>query len=264
MATTLGRNTRTGLQVLGFAGLVVCAVLAIAILGGRAWTSSQVGHVFTTADQTIEEALATVDDAKARLQDRLAPLQAAITELGAAPAASLVPAAIAARLSTVADSYADGRDRIATARAQAQSAIRLATVASGVLPGFDVPPAISNAVTAIDDRVTQLDAAVQSLRTAAQTTAADAVAAAQRLRDAVTNAVDAATGVRTQVEGLRVKLVDVNGSLDAVLWISAGGALLFVAYLALLNALIVWLARRAPRVEAVPGDTPPPPEPAAA
>ncbi len=264
MATTLGRKTRTGLQVLGFAGLAVCAVLAVGILFGRAWTSDRVGSVFQTADSTIGDALAAVDDAKARLQERLAPLEAVITELGAAPASSPVPAAIAARLSSAADGFAAGRDRIATARAQAQTAVRLATVASGVLPGFDIPPGIATAVAAIDDRVSQLDAALQSLRTAAQTTASEAIAAAQRLRDAVSNAADAASSVRSQVDGLRVRLIDVNGQLDTVIWIGAGGALLIIGYLALLNALIIWLARLAPRVAAAPGSAANQPDPAAA
>ena len=49
-----------------------------------------------------------------------------------------------------------------------------------------------------------------------------------------------------------------------VIWIGAGGALLVIGYLALLNALIIWLARRAPRVLAAPGSSSSQPDPAAA
>ena len=257
MATTLGSKTRTGLQVLGFAGLLVCAVLAGGILVGRAWASDTVGQVFVSADGAITDGLATIDDAKARLAERVAPLDAAISQLSTAAATSPVPAAIAAQLSTVADGYAGARDRVVTARAQAASALQIARVASGVVPGFSVPPGIDAAVAAVDDRVTQLDAAVQGLRAAAVTRASDAVAAAQALRDRVTNVVDAASDVRAKVEGLQVTLTDVHRSVDTGLWLGSGALLVLVGYLALLNALIIWLARRAPRPEpaAVPEPT---------
>jgi phage shock protein A len=249
MAATLGRTTRTGLQILGFVGLLVCALLAGGILVGRAWASDTVGQVFVSADTAIADGLSTIDDARARLAERVAPLDEAISELSAAPAASAVPAAVAARLSSVTDGYAAARDRAVAARAQAESALRIARVASGVVPGFSVPPGVETAVIAVDDRLNQLDAAVQRLRNAALTTASEAVAAAQTLRDAVSSVTDAAGNVRTQVEGLRVTIADAHATVDRGLWVGAGGLLILIAYVALLNALIIWLVRRAPRPE---------------
>ena len=133
---------------------------------------------------------------------------------------------------------------------QGSSALLLAGVASGVVPGFESSSAVAPALAAIDDRLTQLDARLRGLRTAASTTASDAVAAAQGLRTAVGTASDAAQNVRAQVEGLRVTIGNVQGGIERVLWIGAGGLLLIVGYVALLNALILWLGRRVPRPEA--------------
>ena len=264
--TTLGPRTRAGLRVLGWTGLIICAILALGILGGRIWVGNAIGGVFTTADGAIGEGLASLDDARTRLSEGAANLDAAINELAAAPAASAVSAGIAARLNDLGDRYAAVRDRYVEARAKARSALLLAGVASGVVPGFEIPPAVAPALAAIDDRLTQLDARLRGLRTAASTTASDAVAAAQGLRTAVGTASDAAQNVRAQVEGLRVTIGNVQGGIERVLWIGAGGLLLIVGYVALLNALILWLGRRVPRPEAASitaSTDPDPPEPPA-
>ena len=138
MATTLGRHTRTGLQVLGFAGLVVCAVLA---LGDPRRARLDVGtgrHGLHDGRRHDRRGPGHLDDAKARLQVGGAA-EAAITELGAAPAASLVPAAIAAQAVDLGRQLRRGPRSQREARAQARSAIRLATVASGVAARFRDP-----------------------------------------------------------------------------------------------------------------------------
>jgi len=264
MATTLGPRTRASLRLLGWAGLIICAILALGILAGRIWVGTAIGGVFTTADTAIAEGLASLDDAKARLAEGAANLDATINELAAAPAASAVPAGIAAKLNEVGDRYAAVRDRYVDARAKARAALQLAGVASGIVPGFSVPPEVAPALAAIDDRLTQLDARLSALRTAATTRASEAVAAAQGLRTAVSTAGDAAANVRAQVEALRVRIDDVESGMNRILWIGAGGFLLIIGYVALLNALILWLGRKVPRpepstAEAVAGPSPEPP-----
>jgi len=249
MATTLGPRTRASLRLLGWAGLIICAILALGIIGGRIWVGNALGGIFVTADTAIGDGLTSFDDATARLSDGAASLDAAINELASAPAASAVSAGIAAKLNEVGDRYAAVRDRYVDARERARSALRLASVASGLAPGFDVPAGVAPALAAIDDRLTQLDARLSALRTAAATTAGDAVAAAQGLRTAVGTARDAAQNVRAQVEGLRVTITNVQGGVERVLWIGAAGLLLIVGYVALLNWLIIWLGRRVPRPE---------------
>jgi hypothetical protein len=74
------------------------------------------------------------------------------------------------------------------------------------------------------------------------------------MRDAVSSAADAATGLRTEVDGLRTRVADVHTSVDRMLWIGAGALLLIVGYVALLNVLVIWLARRGRHAAAVERD----------
>jgi hypothetical protein len=71
------------------------------------------------------------------------------------------------------------------------------------------------------------------------------VAAAQSLRGTVAGVADAATAVKARVVAVQTTLDDAQSTIERVLWIGAGGLLLIVAYLALLNGLIIWLSRRA-------------------
>ena len=48
------------------------------------------------------------------------------------------------------------------------------------------------------------------------------------------------------MDDLRVRIADVHVSVDRVLWLGTGALLAIVGYVALLNILIVWLARRRP------------------
>lgn len=259
----LGRLTSGLLQLLGLIGLIVCIVLAVGILAGRAWMGVTVGDGFTTVDTTITNGLAKVDDAKARLTDGGGRLDQLLTELGPLPATSPIPAAVSARITELVDAASPARDTLVEARSQAQVALSYLQLLHQFAPNIELPDGVSTALTNVDDRLTQIDTGVASLRAAARATAGDVAAAATSMRDAVKNAADSAANLRGGVEDLQARLVDVHASVDRVLWLSAGGLLAIVGYVGLLNALIIWLARRGRRphvvesglgmVEATPG-----------
>jgi hypothetical protein len=247
----LGRLTSGVLQLLGLIGLIVCIALAVGILAGRAWIGVTVGDGFTTVDTTITNGLAKVDDAKARLTDGGGRLDQLLTDLGPLPATSPIPAAVSARITELVDAASPARDTLVEARSQAQVAISYLQLLHQLVPNIEVPDRVSTALTSVDERLTQVDTAIASMRSAARATAGDVAAAATSMRDAVKNAADSATNLRGGVEDLQARLVDVHAGVDRVLWVGAGGLLILVGYVALLNVLVIWLARRGRRAAAV-------------
>jgi hypothetical protein len=253
------------LQLLGFAGLLVCLALAIGLLLGRSFVSVAIGNVFTTVDTTIADGLASIDDATTRLSEGTGRLDELVGELGPLPATSPIPAAVAARVAGAVDSLGPARDRFADARNQARTALRILEATGRTVPEVAVPPGVATALDAADERLTRIDSALSGMRSSARATAGDVAAAATSLRDAVTSATDTARTLRGEVDGLRLRLVDVNVTIDRVLWLGTGALLAIVGYVALLNAIIVWLARRrpkaAPAVAVDPGAVGPNPGP---
>ena len=244
----LGRWTSRALQLLGLAGLAACLVLAVGILLGRAWVSAVVSDTFVTADSSIADGLASIDQAAASLTGGIGALDEVLADLGPLSSTTPIPASVAARISTVVDSYGPARDRWVAAREQAAAALRYVQLASRVVPGADQPTGLDDALRTADERLTGIDAALTGLRAGARTTAGDAAAAATRLRDAISTAADTALTIRVEVDALRIRIADVNARVDRMLWNGTGGLLLVVGYVALLNAMILWLARRRPKV----------------
>ena len=262
----LGRWSSRLLQLLGFVGLVVCIVLAVGILLGRSYVAVAVGDVFVTADTSISNGLASIDDARDRMTGGAGTLEELIGDLGPLPATGAVPAAVAAKVSSVMEAYAPARDRFVAAREQAQAALGYVRAAARFVPGVELPTGVSDTLAQADDRLTRLDAALSGMRGAARATAGDIAAAATTLRERVTSAVDTARTLRTAVEDLQIRIADVHVTIDRILWLGTGALLAIVGYVALLNVLIIWLARRRPKVvapttdagpvssEATPGD----------
>ena len=244
----LGRWTSRLLQILGFAGLALCIALAVGILLGRSFVSVTVGDVFVTADTSISSGLASIDDATGRISEGVGRLEELLGELGPLSASAPIPAAVAARISTVVDAYAPARDRYVAAREQARSALQNVQQAAQFVPGVELPTGVSDALAAADERLTGIDAALTGLRSAARATAGDVASAATNLRDASTTAVDTAGSLRTSVDDLRIRIADVHVTVDRVLWLGTGALLAIVGYVALLNILVIWLARRRPTV----------------
>jgi hypothetical protein len=245
----VGRKTSILLQVFGLIGLIGSIVLAAGILLGRSWASDTVGQVFVVADSSISDGLATYDDATGRLNGRIDDLDALLGLVGSAPANSPVTAAIAARIGSATDGYAAIRDRYVQARERAQSALRTLAIANRI-PGLEVSTDLSDSLAQVDSRLTQVDAAVTALRTAASGRVGDLAAAVTTFRDRLAGIQELTQTVRDRIVGLQDRVVVIHGRVDSGLWLGAGALLVVVAYVALLNLLIIWLARRRPKVVA--------------
>jgi hypothetical protein len=243
----LGRWTSRVLQLIGIVGLLVCVALAVAILAGRAWVGVAVGDAFTTVDTTIADGLASIDDATTRLGAGVGALDELLGQIGTLPASSPIPAAVAARVSQVLDSYTPARDRYVEARSKAQAALDYLELSGRLTPGVEVPPGVAAALATVDDRLATIDTALVGLRGAARATAGDVATAATSLREAIAAATDAGGNLRTQVDGLRLRIADVHTGIDRVLWLGAGAVLAIVGYVGLLNVIVIWLARRRPK-----------------
>ena len=167
----LGRWTSRFLQLIGFAGLLVCIALAIAILLGRTWIGVAVGNGFATVDTTIADGLASIDDATARLGAGVGTLDELLGQIGSLPASSAVPAAVAARVSQVVDAYTPARDRYVEARAKARAALSYLDSLGRVVPGVEARP-VAQFVEAEGRVVHRLNLLLLLLTLAAMTAAA--------------------------------------------------------------------------------------------
>src|SRR5919108_867103 len=250
----LGRWTSAVLQLLGLAGLLVCIVIGVAVLLGRTWIGVGVGDAFTTVDTRIADGLASIDDATARLTDGAGALDGLLGQLGPLPSTAPVPAAVAARVSQVVDSYTPARDRYVDARSKADAALDYLELSGRVISGVDIPAGMPSAITAADEELGRIDEALIGLRGAARGTAGDLAAAATTLRGAITTATEAAGTLRTAVGDLRLRIAEVHASVDRALWLGMAGVLGVLAYVALLNLIVIRLARRRPTAVAVDAD----------
>jgi hypothetical protein len=250
----IGRWTSRALQLLGFTGSAVCLVLAVGILLGRSWVSVAVGDAFVTADSSIADGLLSIDDAAASLAAGTAALDEVLGDLGLLASTAPIPDAVAERISTIADAYAPARDRYVAAREQAAAALRYVQLAARVVPDVELPTGLADALRTADARLTGIDAALAGLRKTARSTVGEAAAAATGLRDAISAAADSARTIRAEADDLRGRITAVNARVDRVLWIGTGGLLLAVGYVLLLNAVIVWVARRRPRIAPADSD----------
>ena len=250
----VGRKTSIVLQVFGLIGLIGSLVLGAGILLGRSWASDTVGQVFVVADTSIGEGLATYDDAAGRLNGRIDDLDALLGLVGSAPANSPVTAAIAARIASATDGYAAIRDRYVQARERAQAALRTLAIANRI-PGLEVPTDLSDSLANVDSRLTQVDAAVTALRTAASGRAGDLAAAVTAFRDRLAGVQELTQTVRDRIVALQDRVTVVHGRVDSGIWLGAGALLVVVVYVALLNLLIIWLARKRPKAVVAPAAT---------
>ncbi len=72
----------------------------------------------------------------------------------------------------------------------------------------------------------------------------------QKARDAITalgatldRVAELTTRIETATQDLQQRVDDAHRRIDLYLWLAAGGMLLVVLYVAVLNGLVIWLAR---------------------
>ena len=152
--------------------------------------------------------------------------------------------AIRGRVAAVADGYANLREGYADARAQVAATLQFAEALQGRLPGVQVPARAAGVLAAVDQRLTDIDSKVVALREGAAATVGSVTTAAGALETVVTNAATSVGELRTTVDELQTSVDDASASVHFYLWLVTGGILLFLAWIGLLNVLVIWLARR--------------------
>jgi hypothetical protein len=239
-------RSRKVAQVAGIVGIVVCLLLAGVVLLGRAWLADGLDQVFAAGDAAFETGIATIDEAGARVADRTAELNDLVGALEATAADSPVPAALAARVVSLGDRYDELRERYVALRDRIRSAVRYVRLVDRLVPAVTLPAEPAAPLAELDARITALDERISSLRAPAFVAgkAQDVAVAVSGLRSRAGELVASAGTVRTAVVDMRAKVAEVGGSIDMLLWIAAGGVLFVLAYIAILNGVIVWLARR--------------------
>jgi hypothetical protein len=241
---TTGRKTGRVLQVVGVVGLVVCILAGVGVVAGRAWVGNGVDQVKATADQALERGSAAIEAAEARLTDRASDLAAIRTVLGAVVADAPLTESIRGRVAAVADGYANLREGYADARAQVAATLQFAQALGDRLPGVRVPDRAAGVLATVDQRLTEIDARVLELRESAATTVGAVTGAMGPLETVVTNAAASVRDLNASVDELQATVDDASASVHFYLWLVTGGILLFLAWIGLLNVLVIWLARR--------------------
>jgi hypothetical protein len=240
------RKTRAAAKVAGVVGLVVCAVLAIGVLIAHGWISDAVGGVFETADRQIERGSTIVELASDRVQERVTDIDDFIANVSAITPGANIPPALAARAATVADRYDAVRNQFAELRARVESGLETVRQVARLVPFIELPTLPTEELAALDARLQQFDDSVGRLREAGVASVAveRVVEGATNLRGAIDQVADLGDRIQTRLDEAQQRLDQANSRLDGFLWILTLILLLLVGYIAILNGLVIWLARR--------------------
>lgn len=240
------RKTRAAAQVLGAVGLVVSAVLAIGILLAHGWASDAVGNIFETADRQIERGSTIVELATARVQERVSDIDAFIADASAIAPGTNIPPQIAERAAAFADRYDAVRNQFAELRARVESGLDTVRQVARLVPFIDLPEAPSDELAALDARLQRFDDSLAALRQGviSAVVAERVIEGATNLRGTIGEVADLGGRIQTRLDQAQDRLVLANSRVDGYLWIVTVVLLLLVAYVAILNGLVIWLARR--------------------
>ena len=240
------RKTRAAAQAAGVLGLLVCAVLAIGVLIAHGWISDAIGGVFETADRQIERGSTIVELASDRVQERVTDIDDFIANVSAITPGANIPPALAARAATVADRYDAVRNQFAELRARVESGLETVRQVARLVPFIDLPTLPTEELAALDARLQQFDDSVSRLREAGVASVAveRVVEGATNLRGTIDQVADLGDRIQTRLDEAQQRLDQANSRLDGFLWILTLILLLLVGYIAILNGLVIWLARR--------------------
>lgn len=240
------RKTRAAAQVLGALGLVVSAVLVIGILLAHGWASDAVGNIFETADRQIERGSTIVELATARVQERMTDIDTFIADASAITPGANIPPEIAARAAAFADRYDAVRNQFAELRARVESGLDTVRQVARLVPFIDLPESPGEELAALDARLQRFDDSLAALRqgTVSAVVAERVVEGATNLRATIGEVADLGGRIQTRLDQAQERLVVANSRVDGYLWIVTVVLLVLVAYIAILNGLVIWLARR--------------------
>jgi hypothetical protein len=246
MTNDAGGRSRTAAQVFGWIGLVFCLVLAIGILVGRGWLAEQVDGVFDSVDQAVGRGTTIVAQTNGRLQERVADIDGLLAEVSSVAGNVSVPPSLAERVTSIADRFSQIRDGWVAVRARIDAALETLAQLDRALPFVDLPSGPTEELAALDQRVAEIDANVARMRSGVTTTVRAIADGATGLRDVVGRVADVADRLETGLDAVQDRIDRARSSIDNVMWLTTAVLLLLVAYIALLNVIIIRQARRGP------------------
>jgi hypothetical protein len=241
--TGAGRG-RSAVRVFAIVGLVLSLVLAVGILLGRAWLADQVAGVFDSVDTAIGRGNTVVAVTTGRLQERVADIDALVVDLASVASTATVPTAIAERATSIADRFGEIRDGWVQVRARIDAALETLAQIDRALPFIDLPSGPTDELAALDQRLAEISANAASLRTGASARVQAVVDGATGLRGAVDRVADAGTRIEEGLAAVEDRVDRAQGTVDMVMWLTTAVLLLLVAYVALLNWLLLRGYRR--------------------
>lgn len=234
------------IQAFGIIGLILSALLAIAIVLGVGWATDQVDGAFGSVNGTIERGATIVDTASGKLEERAADIDAFLADAAAAAGSATVPQALAERASAIADRYQEVRDDFVALRARVESAYMTIAQIGRFLPALDLPTEPPAQLVELDARIAEFDGAVAGLRGDATATVDRIVEAATSMRSTVDRVTGVTASIATGIDDVQARVAAANDTIDGYLQLVTIVMLALVGYIAALNLLIVLLARRRP------------------
>ncbi|HYH92485.1 MAG TPA: hypothetical protein VD763_04935 [Candidatus Saccharimonadales bacterium] len=243
-ATKTGRR-RSGVEIFGMVGLVLCLLLAIAIIIGRSWVADQVDGVFDSVDDAVGRGTMVVAQTTGRLEERVADLDVLLTDATAAAGAVTVPPAIAERAAGIADRFGAIRDGWVAVRARIDAALATLAQIDRAIPFVDLPDGPTEELAALDQRITEIGQTVERLRGDARANVQGVVDGATALRGAVARVSEVGVRLGVGLAAVQDRIDRARDNVSLVLLLTTGGLLFLVGYVALLNGLLVRTGRRA-------------------
>ena len=230
---------RSGVRIFGIVGLLLSLLLAIGVLAVRGWAADQVDGAFDSIDQAVGRGTTIVAQTNGRLQERVADLDALLTDLSGTALGSAVPAAVADRAASIAERFSEIRDGWVAARARIDAALETLAQLDAALPFVDLPPGPTEELAALDQRFLEIEDNVSRLRSRVTSTVQDVRDVVTAIRGAVVRVGEAGNGVEARLTAVQDRIDLARSNIESVMWITTAALLLFVAYIALLNYLLV-------------------------
>ncbi len=261
--TAPGRRP-SAVQIFGIVGLVLSLILAIGILVGRGYLADQVGGVFDSIDEAVGRGTTVVAMTTGRLEERVADIDAFLADASAVAGNVSIPPALAERATSIADRFAQIRDGWVAVRARIDAALGTLAQIDRALPFVDLPTGPTEELAALDERIAEIDASLTRLRAGATTTLQGVVDGVTALRGVVSRVSEVATRLETGLAAVQDRIDRARVTVENVMWLTTAALLLLVAYIALLNVLLIRRPRRGRLAAATPSPAAAAPSPAAA
>jgi len=239
-------------QVAGVVGVVICALLIIALLFARAWAGDRIDETAASIDASLAKGVPLLEAAAANV-DAVSAQIVGVAEAAEAVAARPNPApalveALSSRLAGLSESYLELRTTYADARETIVGAIDRLLLLERLIPPFTVPREPLEALAAADARVREMDARVQEILAAPGAGAVREVASAvaETARGVESGLADVSAGIddaSTQLADVRAEIAETADTANLAITVLSVALILGLLYSALLHVVLFRSAR---------------------